>query len=264
MINRGWILRNEIIWHKPNCMPASVKDRFTIDFEYLFFFVKNKKYYFEQQFEPMVLNRWSLSNKIGSSNKNIKTGSGAPGQSPHSWERKGHSGYFDGEGNPLFDPEGRNKRCVWKVPPKPFPEAHFAVYPEELIETPIKAGCPKFICRKCGKAREKVYNPTGNYIVQGGYGSKTAEHIGASPTSSLLTKKVQEKQFVVYTTCNCNAGFESGIVLDPFMGSGTTALVALKQQKRFVGIELNPQYIEIAYKRIRPLMSQVKLTELAA
>ena len=52
MINRGWILRNTIIWHKPNCMPSSVKDRFTVDFEYVFFFVKNKKYWFEKQFEP--------------------------------------------------------------------------------------------------------------------------------------------------------------------------------------------------------------------
>lgn len=53
MCNRGWILRNEIIWHKPNAFPSSVKDRFTVDFEKLFFFVKNKKYYFERQLEPV-------------------------------------------------------------------------------------------------------------------------------------------------------------------------------------------------------------------
>lgn len=53
MLNKGWILRNTIIWHKPNAMPINVKDRFTIDFEYLFFFSKNKKYYFEQQVEPV-------------------------------------------------------------------------------------------------------------------------------------------------------------------------------------------------------------------
>ena len=60
MVNRGWILRNTIIWHKPNCMPSSAKDRFTLDFEYLYFFSKSKKYYFEQQFEPyqFPLDRW--------------------------------------------------------------------------------------------------------------------------------------------------------------------------------------------------------------
>ena len=58
MCNRGWILRNEIIWHKPNCMPQSVKDRFTVDFEKIFFFVKSKKYYFETQYEPALMNRW--------------------------------------------------------------------------------------------------------------------------------------------------------------------------------------------------------------
>jgi site-specific DNA-methyltransferase (adenine-specific) len=55
MGNRGWILRNTIIWNKPNVMPTSAKDRFTVDFEYLFFFVKNKKYWFEQQFEPIKI-----------------------------------------------------------------------------------------------------------------------------------------------------------------------------------------------------------------
>ena len=57
MVNRGWILRNTIIWHKRNCMPSSVKDRFTVDYEYLFFFVKNKKYWFETQYEPQLKTR---------------------------------------------------------------------------------------------------------------------------------------------------------------------------------------------------------------
>jgi site-specific DNA-methyltransferase (adenine-specific) len=85
-----------------------------------------------------------------------------------------------------------------------------------------------------------------------------------SPTSTLLTKTVKEKVCRGYTDCGCNAGFDSGIVLDPFMGSGTTALVALQQNKRFVGIELNPAYIEIALKRIKHLMEQSKLMEIAA
>lgn len=181
MQNRGWILRNVIIWHKPNCMPSSVDDRFTVDFEYIFFFVKNKKYWFETQREKAVVGYNDLDFKPTSLkdnfDHNLKTA--ATGAS-----MKREDKYV----------ETRNKRTVWSICPKPFKEAHFAVYPEEICETPIKAGCP----------------------------------VG-------------------------------GIVLDPFFGAGTTGLVALKQNKQFIGIELNPEYIKIAEERLRPLLEQSKL-----
>jgi DNA modification methylase len=225
MTNRGWILRNEIIWFKPNCMPSSVKDRFTVDFEKVFFFVKNKKYWFDTQYEEATYtdNRKDKGTIIYD-NRNTKCGVSVTGQ--------------------------RNKRCVWRVTTKPFKEAHFATYPESLIEPMIQSGCPEFVCKKCCKPREKVYEPTGNYIGQGGYGSKTAEHIGVSPTSSLLTKQVQEKKYTGMTTCSCNAEFVGGTVLDPFFGAGTTGVVAKKQGKTYVGIEINTEYIAIAQSRI--------------
>jgi len=164
MCNRGWILRNTLIWHKPNCMPSSVKDRFTVDFEYVFFFVKNKKYWFERQIEPSE--PW-----------NSAKGFNVEGQR----KRQGSNNTY---GKDLVQ-SGRNKRAVWKITTKPFKSAHFAVFPEELIETPIKAGCP-----------------------------------------------------------------EKGIVLDPFIGSGTVAVVAQKLNRQWVGIELNSEYIKIAEKRI--------------
>ena len=163
MIDHGWILRNEIIWQKPNAMPSSVKDRFTVDFEKVFFFVKNKKYWFEQQFEPLK----SLDN-LKRTSKNGQ-GNGQLGKSVRFGSKE----------------KGRNKRCVWQIPTKPFKEAHFAVFPPTLIEPMIKAGCP-----------------------------------------------------------------ENGIVLDPFIGSGTVAEVALKLNRRFMGIELNPKYCEMAKNRI--------------
>ena len=128
MVNRGWILRNTIIWYKKNCMPSSTKDRFTVDFEYLFFFSKKKKYYFEQQFDkhqspPDQIERQKRTDNDSKYGQFIGGGS--------------HSG---GVG---FGIQGRNKRTVWTINPKPFSEAHFAVYPEELCETPIKAGCPE-------------------------------------------------------------------------------------------------------------------------
>lgn len=71
MNNRGWILRNDIIWHKPNAMPSPVKDRFTVDFEYIFFFVKQEKYYFDQQKEA---NKDSYNGKRGTSKTRKKNG----------------------------------------------------------------------------------------------------------------------------------------------------------------------------------------------
>lgn len=172
MMNRGWILRNTIIWHKPNCMPSSAKDRFTVDFEYLFFFSKNKKYYFEQQFEPYQSDpqyRKDSTSIRAYQNNALKTG----------------QKYKDNELRTCYGENGRNKRCVWTITTKPYKGAHFAVFPPDLIETPIKAGCP-----------------------------------------------------------------EDGVVLDPFIGSGTTGMVAKKQGKNYVGIELNPDYIKLIEKRL--------------
>ena len=207
MVNRGWILRNTIIWHKRNCMPSSVKDRFTVDFEYLFFFSKNKKYYFETQYEPVkeesikrTKYKWDghrekMSSWVGMDIKKMVTKIPYKENSKYESEEQERTHKQGIKGSDISYYEyGRNKRTVWTINPKPFKEAHFAVYPEELCETPIKAGC-------------------------------------------------------------C----EGGIVLDPFFGSGTTGLVALKQNKKFIGIELNPEYIEIAKKRLKPYLEQRKL-----
>lgn len=129
MTNRDWILRNEIIWYKPNCMPASVKDRFTVDFEKLFFFVKNKRYSFNQQFEPL---------KKESLRRTKYPFGGTPGKAyPNEKREKPYPNEW------RLNPNGRNKRCVWRISPRSYKEAHFAVYPEELCMTPIEAGCPK-------------------------------------------------------------------------------------------------------------------------
>jgi DNA modification methylase len=184
MINRGWILRNTIIWHKPNCMPSSVKDRFTVNFEYIFFFVKNKKYWFKTQYEPQKTDEYKTTATIKEYKGNYKGGeitSNEKGKSPLAHYKNGEyvNGFYNSNGL------GRNKRAVWTITTKPFKEAHFATYPEKLCEVPIKAGCPK-----------------------------------------------------------------GGIVLDPFFGAGTTGLVAKQQGRNYLGIELNPKYIEIAQARI--------------
>jgi len=238
MTDRGWILRNELIWYKRNCMPSSVTDRFTVDFEKIFFFVKNKKYWFEQQFENFESNDYDRKRMESRKEYHGKWSEGY--NSMPNLQRAFVAG----------SQQGRNKRCVWTINTKPYKEAHFATFPETLIETPIKAGCPEFICTKCGKAREKIIEseqrsnkPKSNANV------KTNNDNSGKINRNNLSGDLREKHEII-KSCNCNAPFTGGIVLDPFFGSGTTGVVALKQNKNFVGIELNPEYIEIAEKRL--------------
>jgi site-specific DNA-methyltransferase (adenine-specific) len=126
MISRGWILRNVLIWHKPNCMPSSVKDRFTVDFEYVYFFVKSKKYWFEQQREK---NDKPKSGWVKQREKGINT---------NKYETP-YSQWKEDDRDPI---QGRNKRCVWTIPTKPNKEAHFATFNPALVTPMIKSGCP--------------------------------------------------------------------------------------------------------------------------
>jgi DNA modification methylase len=127
MTDAGWILRNEIIWYKPNCMPSSAKDRFTVDFEKLFFFVKSKRYYFEQQLE-VATEPIGKAKKFGAKTLGGDAVIGSPANRP---DRK-----------PYISNGRRNKRTVWSIPTAPYAGPHFAVFPPELVETPIRAGCP--------------------------------------------------------------------------------------------------------------------------
>ena len=255
MVNRGWILRNTIIWKKNNCMPSSAKDRFTVDFEYLFFFSKKKKYYFETQLEP--LSESSLKDPRLDKGREEHIGKSALG--------------IYATNATVIKSQGRNKRTVWTINPKPFKEAHFAVYPEELCETPIKAGCPSQVCSKCGKAREKVFETIGSINTTRKERLKNCGKNTWNPTpydkvksySSALegsrNKRVIDKGYT--NPCSCNAPFTSGIVLDPFFGSGTTGLVALKQNKKFIGIDIKQDYTDIAMKRLKPYLNQKSLKD---
>ena len=380
MVNRGWILRNSLIWHKPNVMPSSVKDRFTVDFEYLFFFVKSKKYYFETQYEPIVsindkrLGKGRIKSKGKSMSGNygmdsVQIGTKIPkqdlvgnpqdtgfnqrwkesqknpyavqprekeftefrslpdlkefskylnesrkwkkitieeiekimeSQAPHHWFN-GESypskedylklkqilefgDFYDKSMTEIFEKSsekqnsieyGRNKRAVWRITTKPFKESHFAVFPEELVETPIKAGCPEFVCNKCGKAREKIFNhkvpkmgidlpvsvmkiDKSNPFIGGNLSQNSVLRIKGGDNYAKW-KEEHPDEFVGYSDCGCNAGFSGGIVLDPFFGSGTVGVVALKNNRSFIGIELNQEYIKIAEARLKPFLEQRKI-----
>jgi DNA modification methylase len=185
LVQDGWILRSDIIWHKPNAMPSSVKTRPTTDHEYIFMFSKSKTYYYDADSirEPHV---------TFSENSKMKGGRGHFGKNggtPENGKNKGNQNLHHGQWDKAFHPKGRNKRTVWNVPLSKFRDAHFAVFPEALVEPCVLAGSPK-----------------------------------------------------------------GGVVLDPFFGSGTTGLVAKKNQRSFIGIELNPEYCEMAKSRLEGLL----------
>lgn len=174
--NYGWFLRQDIIWHKPNPCPESVTDRCTKAHEYIFLFAKSPIYYFDQDAikekciygSPNGKNGWG---KYSSPDSKI-FGKRNDSQNLHLISQKTY--------------EKRNKRSVWTVTTKPFADAHFAVFPKEIVEPCILAGCP-----------------------------------------------------------------ENGTVLDPFFGSGTTGLVALENKRKFIGIEINQKYVQMAQSRLK-------------
>jgi len=166
----GWYLRQDIIWHKPNPMPESVRDRCTKAHEYIFLLSKNKSYYYDHESikEKAVGERWGGNNPINMDNT------------------KDTNNTFSGLTRPRkMVYEKRNKRSVWKVTTKPYKGSHFAVFPEELITPCVLAGSQK-----------------------------------------------------------------NDIILDPFMGSGTTAMVAKKLGRYYLGCELHRDYSNLIQERL--------------
>lgn len=231
MINRGWIKRRTIIWHKPNPMPSSVKDDFTTDFEYVYFFVKQRSYFFEPIYEPYLTESNAERPRMGQGNqtKYMQKRAQKMGGAGSSWQ--GHSGTLKADGTQIqTNPLGRNKRTVWEIPTQAYPDAHFATFPEKLVEPMILAGCPKEVCTKCGKGRRKVYDVS--YELAGGKGNEKydtdnqsggLESGACKPQSMKYGRANAQHHFKGYTDCGCGAEWRPGIVLDPFWGRARLA-----------------------------------------
>ena len=177
----GWLLRADCIWHKPNAMPSSTKSRPTTDHEYVFFFTKSKDYYYDADAirEPHVT--FSENSRMRGGRRHF----GIRGGTPEAGKNGGSNNLHDGRWDQAFHPLGRNKRTVWSIPLSKFREAHFAVFPESLVQTCILAGSP--------------------------------------------------------------AG---GLILDPFMGSGTVPLVARRLGRSYLGIDCVAEYCRMAQRRL--------------
>jgi DNA modification methylase len=275
----GWYLRQDIIWHKPNPMPESVTDRCTKAHEYVFLMSKSAKYHYDSEAIKEVATGYDGRNDTQmKGSAKYQNGYFPSDVNTQSIALKGHERWHyknlqeDGQqpntmhmkrlvGDEYLSPV-RNKRSVWTVTTKPFKGAHFATFPRDLIRPMIQAGCPDRVCSKCGRALEKTYKTHKTELSEIYNGSATKEYANANAQDPSETKRrVLESMRTIktqsgYANCQCNEGFQAGTVLDPFMGSGTTAVEAIYQAKRYIGIDLNPQYLDIAAKRIESEIDQ--------
>ena len=139
MMDAGWLLRADVIWHKPNAMPSSVKTRPTIDHEYVFFFTNSAYYYYDADAirEPHVT--FGENSKM----KGGRNHFGKRGSTPEVGKNGGDNNLHDARWDQAFHPLGRNKRTVWSIPLSKYRGAHFAVFPESLVKTCILASCPE-------------------------------------------------------------------------------------------------------------------------
>lgn len=139
LVADGWLLRSDCVWHKPNAMPSSQSRRPTTDHEYVFLLAKSPDYFYDADAvrEPHVT--FSEQSKMRGGRGHF----GKRGGTPEAGKNNGNNNLHDGRWDQAFHPLGRNKRTVWSIPLGKYRGAHFAVFPGQLVENCLRAGCPK-------------------------------------------------------------------------------------------------------------------------
>ncbi len=263
---RGWILRSDVVWAKPNCMPESARDRPTRSHEYVFLLTRGPRYFYDQD---AVRNTYAQSTmpEIGEKYR---------GTAAKPYREYGAQDASDAHRSMIRSLDrhvGSNLRDVWWISPQPFLEAHFATFPEDLVETCLRLGTSeRGCCSSCGTpwrrvtrtsyVKSPVHGPGSNIS-----GRKDVEHTddhmlgGKANKGSLADLPRVAKQ--VETTgwesqCDCDPGGTTPcIALDPFAGSGTVSAVARRLGLRSVGIELNADYVAMAERRVAEVVARV-------
>lgn len=209
----GWVVRNRIVWSKSNPMPDSAQDRLAVAHEDILFVTRGSSYFFDLD-----------AIRIAHTSRASKPARVPVGPRVRRGRRdSGHSGIAKmlAEGR-VGHPNGKNPGSVWRVPTSSYRGAHFATFPEQLIERPILATCPERVCSRCGQPWQGSYRRDEGELLRYDY----------------------------RPGCDCGAGFRPGLVLDPFFGSGTVGVVAKRLGRDWLGIELNRDYHRLAWQRL--------------
>jgi len=245
----GWTLRSEIIWAKGlsycpsysgSVMPESINDRPTKSHEQIFLLTKSTYYFYDM--EAIREPNSTLWASWGDHNRKKVVGKMAP------------TDYTADEFDTKYRQGGRNVRSVWVIPTQPFSEAHFAVFPEALVEPCIKAGTSeKGVCSICGAPYERIIEKVDPVDVKEDHEPTYEWDNEWLPSTPEAMEETVERKTVGWSqTCGCkDSTAVPATVLDPFGGSGTTALVAHNLDRNSISIELNPKYCDMQEKRLR-------------
>jgi site-specific DNA-methyltransferase (adenine-specific) len=213
LLEDGWLVRNRLAWTKPNAMPSSAADRLTPSWEFVYLLVREGRYFFDLD-------------AIREPSKSFRTRPrrGSVRCVDNTARTHGHSGLERMKRLGLAThPLGKNPGDCWQIAGVRS-QAHAATFPAELIRRPILATCPEKVCLACGRPWRRDHHPV--RLVDG------------------------EPQPRALVPCGCGAATRPGLVLDPFMGSGTVALVAREHGRDWLGIELSPEYVQLTRDRL--------------
>jgi DNA modification methylase len=250
--DNGWVCRNDVTWTKPNPMPSSVTDRLNTTTEQIFHLTPERDYWYDlyairSPYSESMERRKEYQSKHG-------------GHETDGWSGGNHhqSGGLLDDSQTYADhmnPAGKNPGDVFEVTTKPFADAHFAVYPPELCRKPIKATCPPKVCAECGAPYERDVerNTTYDHDTTDTTGTHADRNdLNGGDGHDLRNGVYSNADFKGWLQlCDCDTdATEPGIALDPFAGAGTTLMVAKELGRQFVGIELNPEYADMARSRV--------------
>lgn len=217
LIADGWLLRNKVIWHKPNPLPHSTADRLSPTYEVVYFFTKSARYFFDLDAIRAPHRSAGRAGRRRGAEASRRYQGGNAGLAR--LKAAGHVGHR----------AGKNPGDVWTQATAVDRLGHQATFPEALIERPILATCPERICVQCDQPWTR---PARVLRVHTAEGSREVRQAGE------------------LARCDCFAPSRPGVVLDPFAGTGTTCTVAARLGRDYLGIELSPRYQELAEQRL--------------
>ena len=254
LTQRGWTLRNKIIWAKTNSIPSSVTDRLSCTHEVIYLLTHSPRYYFnlDDIRQPPKTRCTTRNGRPNPPPRQPRAHTRPQLHPPRSHHRRGMPEHWRGPNSDgdeglaamkrqktICHPLGKNPGDVWHLAASNYRGAHFATYPTHLVERMLLAGCPERRCRTCRAPFTRPIRRLGTEALR----------LTLAPTCHCTP---------THNTSDTHPNSEPGIVLDPFLGSGTTAIVAEEHQRDWLGIELNPNFANLAWQRIQDARNKHK------